>query len=178
MPTLSIEDAVGFLQKSKQNGWAVYAGVTPPKVQSKTSRSHKPSHLTRAGGSDGLDATSTSEQTTELRQAKVTSEDLHGSSLLFATAQNPTEEVNGHSPLSIQPSILVFGGEEFGLRRSLKTQADYFVSMKAAKRSIDIGLDSLNVSVAAGLITREFLRRPSELPEKDNGDLGFGELWS
>lgn len=55
----------------------------------------------------------------------------------------------------------------------MRSCADYFVSMNSAERSIDVGVDSLNVSVAVAVIAADFLRKPHRNPAKAEGDLGF-----
>jgi 21S rRNA (GM2251-2'-O)-methyltransferase len=56
-------------------------------------------------------------------------------------------------PLSENPCILVLGGEGDGLRRNLRSKADVDVSIRGSGR-----MDSLNVSVAAGILCNSFLR--------------------
>ena len=65
------------------------------------------------------------------------------------------------SPTRNHPCVLMLGGEGMGLRRDIKKSADYFISVEGTRRAQD-GVDSLNVSVAAGLICEAFLRKPME----------------
>lgn len=76
------------------------------------------------------------------------------------------------------------GGEGRSVRRALRTEADYHVSVSASKRPSGIGVDSLNVSVAAAVLAAEFLRGPevrrqnraTKAEQEDiqaEGDLGF-----
>lgn len=63
-------------------------------------------------------------------------------------------------PLREDPCILMIGGEGEGLRKSLKDHADVNISIKgAATRG---KLDSLNVSVATGMLCDAFMRRASK----------------
>ena len=58
------------------------------------------------------------------------------------------------------PTILMLGGEGEGLRWNLQKKADFTVSIQGPRKG-EGGVDSLNVSVAAGLLCETFLRRPS-----------------
>ncbi|KAK1045768.1 hypothetical protein LTR74_018072, partial [Friedmanniomyces endolithicus] len=67
------------------------------------------------------------------------------------------------SPLQMEPVILMLGAEGEGLRANLIRQADCLVSIErggSGERAVDVGVDSLNVSVAAGVLMEAFLRRP------------------
>lgn len=61
------------------------------------------------------------------------------------------------NPLSQDPCILMLGGEGEGLRTNLRSKADFDVSIRGRGQSHNI--DSLNVSVAAGILCDAFLRR-------------------
>ena len=61
-------------------------------------------------------------------------------------------------PMEHHPCILMLGGEGIGLRSDLQKKADYLVSVDG-HRSGSRGVDSLNVSVAAGILCESFLRR-------------------
>ena len=66
------------------------------------------------------------------------------------------------SPLKDSPCVLMLGGEGSGLRSDLVRKADSLVSI-AGQRSGKGGVDSLNVSVAAGLLCEAFLRQSSNV---------------
>ena len=69
-----------------------------------------------------------------------------------------TEEIEQQSPLSTDPCILVLGNEGYGLSKKLKVAADYELSVP---RFVTGGcVDSLNVSVAAGLLCHAFVKEP------------------
>jgi len=70
------------------------------------------------------------------------------------------------SPLQKNPSILILGGEGEGLRHSLHRQADHDIGI-LGQRLGQGGVDSLNVSVAAGLLCEAFLRRPAPATAKN-----------
>jgi 21S rRNA (GM2251-2'-O)-methyltransferase len=63
----------------------------------------------------------------------------------------------------------MMGAESSGLRASLLNQAHYKVGIRAGRDGRKIGLDSLNVSVAASLLCYEFMKKP----EKKSGGLLF-----
>ncbi|MCJ1385662.1 hypothetical protein MMC17_008785 [Xylographa soralifera] len=63
-------------------------------------------------------------------------------------------------PTRAHPCVLMLGGEGEGLRWALRRKADATVSIETSRRAG--GVDSLNVSVAAGLLCEAFLRAPSE----------------
>ncbi|KAK0261035.1 hypothetical protein LTR91_017823 [Friedmanniomyces endolithicus] len=74
-----------------------------------------------------------------------------------------TSGVAAESPLRTEPIILMLGAEGEGLRANLTRQADCLVSIEregSGERAVDVGVDSLNVSVAAGVLMEAFLRRP------------------
>ena len=60
-------------------------------------------------------------------------------------------------PLSEDPCILMLGGEGEGLRKNLQSKADVNLSIRGSGRSHNV--DSLNVSVAAGILCNSFLKR-------------------
>ncbi|KAK5706324.1 hypothetical protein LTR97_001312 [Elasticomyces elasticus] len=72
------------------------------------------------------------------------------------------------SPLRKDPIILMLGAEGEGLRANLVRQADCLVSIaqaRSATKATDVGVDSLNVSVAAGVLMEAFLQKPSDTEE-------------
>jgi len=60
-------------------------------------------------------------------------------------------------PLSEDPCILMLGSEGEGLRTNLKSKADVNLSIRGSGRNLNI--DSLNVSVATGILCNSFFRR-------------------
>jgi 21S rRNA (GM2251-2'-O)-methyltransferase len=63
-------------------------------------------------------------------------------------------------PLSEDPCILMLGGEGEGLRTNLRSKADVELSIRGSGASHNV--DSLNVSVAAGILCNSFLREPAK----------------
>lgn len=66
------------------------------------------------------------------------------------------------SPTRDSPCILILGSEGYGLRWNLQRKADYNIGIEG-QRLGQGGVDSLNVSVAAGLLCDAFLRVPAML---------------
>ncbi|KAL9640057.1 MAG: hypothetical protein Q9164_000542 [Protoblastenia rupestris] len=65
----------------------------------------------------------------------------------------------GH-PLRNHPCMLIFGSEGEGLRWKIQEKADLGVGIEGQRRG-QSGVDSLNVSVAAGVLCEAFLRKPN-----------------
>ena len=98
----------------------------------------------------------------------------------FFAAAAPTEPVEKHrrqqmylSTSSLQcpprtnPCVLMLGGEGEGLRQTLQKRADCIIGVEG-QRIGQGGVDSLNVSVAAGVLCEAFLRRPLEPPVRNS----------
>lgn len=67
-----------------------------------------------------------------------------------------TEDIERASPLSENPCILILGNEGHGLSKQVKMAADYELSVPRFIQ--DSCVDSLNVSVAAGLLCHAFIK--------------------
>jgi 21S rRNA (GM2251-2'-O)-methyltransferase len=86
-------------------------------------------------------------------------------------------------PLSEDPCILMLGSEGEGLRRNLQSKADVNLSIRGSNRSHNV--DSLNVSVAAGILCSSFLRRsnvkinvdPTQEPKVEANPEPAGDLF-
>ena len=65
------------------------------------------------------------------------------------------------SPLREHPCVLLMGGEGEGLRWNLRKMVQYEVGIAGARRG-QSDVDSLNVSVAAGILCQAFLRMDSD----------------
>jgi len=63
-------------------------------------------------------------------------------------------------PARDHPCVLILGGEGEGLRWNIQKKADYVIGIEG-QRAGQGGVDSLNVSVAAGLLCEAFMRRPA-----------------
>lgn len=79
------------------------------------------------------------------------------------------------SPLASSPCILMMGSEGEGLRENLRSKADLEVTIErgsSAKHVVDVGVDSMNVGVATGVLVDAFMRDPSA---KTSGTSGSGK---
>ncbi|KXT16495.1 hypothetical protein AC579_1752 [Pseudocercospora musae] len=84
------------------------------------------------------------------------------------------------SPLTKNSCILMLGAEGEGLRQNLRARADKFVSIEGGARAEgtpDVGVDSMNVGVATGVLLEAFLRKPVDAPAnivaQDEESIGF-----
>ncbi|KAI7364198.1 hypothetical protein KC354_g5886 [Hortaea werneckii] len=95
--------------------------------------------------------------------------------------QTTTTAVSLDSPLARAPVILMLGAEGEGLRSNLTSKADHLISIEAEEKTnravSDVGVDSLNVGVAAGVLIEAFMRKPgtgtTAAEKARQGDLGF-----
>lgn len=67
-----------------------------------------------------------------------------------------------HDPLSDHPCILMLGSEGEGLRWNLRSKADVDLYIQGGGQSYSV--DSLNVSVATGILCNSFLRKSTKPP--------------
>lgn len=78
--------------------------------------------------------------------------------------QLTTTSVASQSPLAKKPCILMMGSEGEGLRKNLLAKADLEVTIQrgtSGQNSVDVGVDSMNVGVATGVLVDAFMREPS-----------------
>ena len=68
-----------------------------------------------------------------------------------------TEDVEDRDPLQTDPCILVLGNEGHGLPKQIKMASDFEVSVPRFVHGPS-SVDSLNVSVAAGLLCHSFVK--------------------
>ncbi|KAM0437353.1 hypothetical protein ACHAQK_007288 [Fusarium lateritium] len=68
------------------------------------------------------------------------------------------DSIEAESPLNDHPCLLVLGNEGYGLSKPVKVAADYELSVPRFVQGSCV--DSLNVSVAAGLLCHSFVREP------------------
>lgn len=82
--------------------------------------------------------------------------------IVYAKIKNKKREqlTADHYPVAQHPTILMMGCEATGLKASLRAMAHYTVGIKNSRSVTDIGVDSLNVSVAASLLCYEMIRKP------------------
>lgn len=144
VPIFKVNQPSIFLGESARNGWRIYASdaVSPAEL-----RPHPES--------------SSSEQ----------SLDNFASSIIYSYTRSTRRLPADHRPVANHPTILMMGAEGSGLRSSLLNQAHYKVGIRHGREIDDIGVDSLNVSVAAGLLCHDMLQKPK--PARKYGDLLF-----
>ncbi|KAI1274538.1 RNA methyltransferase [Xylaria sp. FL0933] len=90
-----------------------------------------------------------------------------------------------YDPLSSQPTVLVVGSEGEGLTKQVRRQADHEVSIPSPPGGYFNTIDSLNVSVATGILCSVFLKKQSsgmmeiETEERpsESGDENEPQLW-
>ena len=85
-----------------------------------------------------------------------TMEELKKAGIWIAGAEAGSELVYWDADF-VRPTALVLGGEDKGVRRLVREHCDYVVSLPIAGR-----INSLNVSVAAGVLLYEVLRQRGE----------------
>ncbi|KAF2258009.1 alpha/beta knot [Lojkania enalia] len=142
IPIFTVTKPSDFLLKSGQGGWRIYATDAIPREET-TLQFH-------------LSSSSTPKDTS--------------SDIVFTYARS-RKRLLDHHPVAMYPTILMMGAEGTGLRSSLLNQAHFNVGVRAGRDVDQIGVDSLNVSVAASLLCYEFLKKPKK--ERKPGDWLF-----
>lgn len=69
------------------------------------------------------------------------------------------DRIETYDPLSSQPTVLVVGSEGVGLTKQVRREADIEVSIPGTPGSLMSVVDSLNVSVATGILCSAFLKK-------------------
>ncbi|KAI1133301.1 RNA methyltransferase [Nemania abortiva] len=93
------------------------------------------------------------------------------------------DRVETYDPLSLQPTVLVIGSEGEGLTKPVRRQADHEVSIPSPAGGFLSVVDSLNVSVATGILCSAFLKKQSsgliEIEEEpsESENEGDSKLW-
>ncbi|KAH7083424.1 RNA methyltransferase [Paraphoma chrysanthemicola] len=86
------------------------------------------------------------------------------SDVVYTFARSTKRLPADHSPVADHPTILMMGGEGAGLRTGLLNLAHYNVGIRHGRDVDEIGVDSLNVSVAASILCYEMLQKPKSRP--------------
>lgn len=88
------------------------------------------------------------------------------------------ERLESYDPLSTQPTILVVGSEGEGLGKQVRRAADFEVSIPGAAGLLST-VDSLNVSVATGILCSSFLKKSQgfEIEEETVALENDDKLW-
>lgn len=134
VPIFTVNKPSEFLAESARSGWRIYASDAIASEQQLTDVTAPPG--TRSSGQD------------------------FSSNIIFTYARSVRRIPSGHCPVEEHPTILMMGAEGSGLRPSLLNHAHYKVGIRAGRQTNEIGVDSLNVSVAASLLCFEFLKKP------------------
>ncbi|KAF2205547.1 alpha/beta knot [Delitschia confertaspora ATCC 74209] len=159
---------------------AYYLGVDG--IATPTRQSAPISHIAikaSAGAAEAIPIFAVSQPADFLQRSAQTGWRIYASDAIPQTPQPLSSTVSsprtGHSEdtstLSSHPTIVMMGGEGSGLRSSLLNHAHFKVGIRAAKTVDEIGVDSLNVGVAASLLCYEILKKPKN--EAKEGDLLF-----
>ncbi|KAJ4381906.1 hypothetical protein N0V86_003275 [Didymella sp. IMI 355093] len=98
-------------------------------------------------------------------------EDENSSDIIYTQARS-NKKLDEHSPVMEHPAILMMGAEGTGLKTSLQNIAHYKVGIKHGREVDEVGVDSLNVSVAASLLCHDMLKRKKTV-ERDPENVVF-----
>jgi len=160
LPIIVYDSPTTFLDSSISNGWKVYAAVAPDSTAEDVSLRAK----------DRSDKSTRKREAAERREKKefakqvdssLASATASGGVVSFTSAKAPYSEQFDHTPLARSPTILCLGEEGEGVKQAVLKRAHYYVGIRGAKGHDDIGVDSLNVSVAAAVLVAEFMRPPT-----------------
>lgn len=128
IPLITITNPASFIDTSRANGWRFFAAEPPAPASDTSNNTPRRSDYINPSAG-GTPVLSPSSLSTELLKS---------------------------------PCVLMLGGEGSGLTGTLKRKADSFISIpgpRIPESEIDpAGVDSLNVSVASGLLCEAFLR--------------------
>ncbi|KAH7346024.1 hypothetical protein BKA66DRAFT_323613 [Pyrenochaeta sp. MPI-SDFR-AT-0127] len=89
------------------------------------------------------------------------------SKVVYTIARSTKRLPVDHCPVAEHPTILMMGAEGTGLRGSLLNLAHYNIGIPHGREVDEVGVDSLNVSVAASLLCYEMLQKPKSQPMRD-----------
>jgi 21S rRNA (GM2251-2'-O)-methyltransferase len=144
IPIFQANQTADFLGRSAREGWRIYASDAIPPAEQRPHSVSSPS---------------------------VSSITDFASTVIYTYAKSAKRLPAEHCPVESHPTILMMGAEGTGLRSSLLNLAHYKVGIRHGRDVDEVGVDSLNVSVAASLLCYEMLRKPK--PRRKAGDLMF-----
>ncbi|KAF2706481.1 alpha/beta knot [Pleomassaria siparia CBS 279.74] len=148
IPIFTVASPADFLGNSARGGWRIYASdAIPPAEQ-------------RPALTMGLGPSINPEPDVE-----------PFSNIIYTFAKTTRRMPFDHCPVATHPTILMMGAEDTGLKPGLLNQAHYNVGIRHGREVDDVGVDSLNVSVAASLLCYNMLQKPKA--EKKSGDWLF-----
>ena len=144
---------------------AFFLGVDTVAISNRNSAPVSPVAIkASAGASEALPLVSVSKPANFIDQCKG-----NGWKIYAAAAPTPGKRTGLGNYLSItgvensirnQPCLLILGGEGEGVQWNIRRKADYDVGINGPRIGRS-NVDSLNVSVAAGLLCEAFLRKPT-----------------
>lgn len=142
MPMFRIEDPSKFLKQSREEGWGIVCATTPS--------TKKPNSL----------AVKVAEEVAELMDKVRTPITILESNVRYHVP-GARNEPHINRIFADKPQILIIGGEGRGLRPFITKAAESFVEVLSPRKKdiVQVGLDSLNVSVAAGVVIQEVMAR-------------------
>lgn len=94
------------------------------------------------------------------------------SEIVYSLARSDKRLPAEHSPVAEHPTILMMGAEGAGLKSSLLNISHYNVGITHGRDVDEVGVDSLNVSVAASLLCADMLKR-KVVVERDEENVVF-----
>ncbi|KAI9698353.1 MAG: hypothetical protein M1820_007515 [Bogoriella megaspora] len=191
LPIFQVENTDSFLTKSAQSGWQIWASVAPSYIglpnytfSSVQLSTNTYSPLGFSSKTPSLPSPSNTESSsTSLMPSNPPSivpsppPSLPSNSLSnlikppgpSSTHLTPQPHTSLRAPTCDAPCILMLGGEMSGLPRSTIAKAQRLVTITNEREEDEIGVDSLNVGVAAGLLIQAFI---GGAKERTRGGLG------
>ena len=160
---------------------AFFLGVDTVAISNRNSAPVSPVAIkASAGASETLPLVSISKPVNFIEKCKG-----NGWKIFAAAAPTPGKRTGLGNYLSIsdlghrvqdQPCLLILGGEGEGLHWNIQQRADFDVGINGPRIG-QSNVDSLNVSVAAGLLCEAFLRKPNRGKAVVNG-LSDADTWT
>ncbi|KAF2642783.1 hypothetical protein P280DRAFT_516547 [Massarina eburnea CBS 473.64] len=132
IPIFSVHQPSDFLGMSARNGWRIYASDSVPL----SAQADSPS-------GDGVPGD-------------------FASRVVYTYPRSSRRLPADHCPVESYPVILMMGAESTGLRAGLLNTAHFKVGIRHGRDVDEIGVDSLNVSVAASLLCYKMLQKPRQ----------------
>ena len=161
---------------------AFFLGVDTVAISNRNSAPVSPVAIkASAGASEALPLVSVSKPANFIDQCK-----SNGWKIFAAAAPTPGKRTGLGNYLSIsdlggctrnQPCLLILGGEGEGLHWNIRRKADFDVGIDGPRIG-QSNVDSLNVSVAAGLLCEAFLRKPIKGQRIDVNAPFDADLWT
>ena len=99
--------------------------------------------------------------------------DTGSGKVVYTIARSTKRLPSDHSPVAEHPTILMMGAESTGLKTSLLNLAHYKVGIPHGREVNEVGVDSLNVSVAASILCYEMLQKPKAQPKRNPEEVLF-----